>query len=1089
MKRHLKNQEIDRSDNRIKRLLFICLMMLTLFSTAFAQVKVSGKVVDTNNEPLIGVTIKETGTNNGVVSDINGQFSLNVKEGAKLEVSYIGYTSQTLSTANEKVFHIVLKESVIALDETVVVGYGTQKKASVTGSISSVDDKIFKDKGAVSNVMSTLQGAMPGVTVTRTTPAVGREGWGIKIRGEASVNSVDALVLIDGVPGSMDDINPNDIENISVLKDASAAIYGARAAGGVVLVTTKRGESGKVKISYKGSLEVKMPRLQVEWLNMSQYAYIFEEGVINDNSVAFFKGATDPYGNVLTGLNTGSVYKSTLTYGLIQEMKKGANSQYYNTVQPYNYGGKDIGFFDIDINDLLWGNATSQSHTLSINGGNDRNKFNFSVGYMNDESMLKVHDESSKRYNLRLNNDYNIAKWLDVSINLSFDRRNTEYATYNANSISGLPMGSPTETPTGNMYSWGSNVSGYGKAKLGGTTSSFNNRFSVSVQPVFHILKGLDLFTRASIVNVDARNTIETNQIIWYNYSDIPSNSGAVIDPANNQVEKTSTNRLRQEYQAYLEYKYLLNEKHSFKAMGGLSYENYRTDAFSAKGDKLSTGSIHSLNTASAVTAEDAISEYALASYFARLNYDYKGKYLLELLGRYDGSSRFARGHRWAPFFGASAAWRISEEKWMKSNSVFDNLKLRLSYGETGNQAGIGVYDYYAIISQVQNKGPLLGNSYTDYIKYGSVVSYNRTWEKVCNSNIGLDFAVLNNRLSGTLDLFQRVNNDMLVAVTYPQVYGATAPDTNSGKLKVKGWEIALQWRDKIGNVAYWIGGNLSDSKNKLVRMEGKQTKTWNGITSALEGYALNTVWGLEAIKLIETEEELNAYKATVGNVYAGAQTELKVGDVMYRDLDNDGKITTADVKLLGDTAPHYNYSFNFGLNWKGFDFNCLFQGVGKQLVFRSLNSSTALGYSWYQNSSKAFFDNHWTTVAEQCMAAGDLRSTLPVNRNPNAAPRIAYLAGKNYNYLASDAWWRSQNGAYLRMKNISLGYTFPAQLTKQLNIEKLRLYVAGNDLLTFCKIKDGYDPENTSYKNSTATSYTNYPFASSFIFGIDLTF
>lgn len=1089
MEKNFNNQRTDRTYNRAVRLLFVCLT-LALSLTSFAQqVKVSGNVVDTNREPLIGVTIKEAGTTNGVVSDLDGNFFLTVKRNATLEVSYVGYATQRLSAVDGKFYHIILQESAIALNETVVVGYGTQKKASVTGSISTVDDKIFKDKGAVSNVMSSLQGAMPGVTVTRSTPAVGREGWGIKIRGEASINTVDALVLIDGVPGSMDDINPNDIENISVLKDASAAIYGARAAGGVILVTTKRGQNGKVKVSYKGSFEVKTPRLQVEWLDMSQYAYIFEEGVINDNSVGFFKGATDAYGNVLTGLNTGSVYKSTLTYGLIQEMKKGVGSQYYNTVQPYNYGGKDIGFFDIDINDLLWGNATSQSHTLAVNGGNDRSKFSFSAGYMNDKSMLKVHDESSKRYNLRLNNDYTISKWLDVSVNLSFDRRNTSYATYNANSISGLPMGSPMETLSGNLYSWGSNVSGYGKAKQGGTTGSFNNRFSASVQPVFHIQKGLDLYTRASIVNVDARNTVETNRIIWYNYNDVPSNSGAVIDPANDKVEKTSTNKLRQEYQAYLEYKYSLKEKHSFKLMGGVSYENYRTDAFTAIGDKLSTGSIHSLNTASAITANDAIQEYALASYFARFNYDYKGKYLFELLGRYDGSSRFARGHRWAPFFGSSVAWRISEEEWMNDNGIFDNLKIRLSYGETGNQTGIGVYDYYSIISQVPDGGPLLGNSYTDYLKYGSVVSYNRSWEKVCNSNVGIDFAVFNGRLSGTVDMYQRVNNDMLVAVTYPQVYGATAPNTNSGKLKVKGWEISLQWRDKIGNVSYWIGGNLSDSKNKLVRMEGKQTKTWNGITSALEGYSLNTVWGLEAIKLIETEDELNAYKVTVGNVYAGAQTELKVGDVMYRDLDNDGKITKSDVKLLGDTAPHYNYSFNFGLNWNGFDFSCLFQGVGKQLVLRSLNASNCLGYSWYQNSSKAFFDNHWTTVAEQCAAAGDLRSALPVNRNPNAAPRIAYLAGKNYNYLASDAWWRTQNGAYLRMKNISLGYTLPTSVTQRINVEKLRFYVAGNDLLTFCKVKDGYDPENTSYKNSTATSYSNYPFASSLVFGIDLTF
>lgn len=1070
------------------KVVFVVLVSLCASLSVAAQT-ISGKVTDEKGLPVPGAAVMEKGTGKGVLTDIDGKYSISAGKNVELEAVCLGYETQSQKVSGRAVVDFVLKEESQVLDDVVVVGYGTQKKVNVTGAISSVGEDVLKDRGATSNVISSLQGTMPGVIVTKSTPAVGREGWGIKIRGEASVNSTDALVLVDGSPGSLEDLNPQDIENISVLKDASAAIYGARSAGGVILVTTKRGTSGKPRISYDGNFEVKIPSLQVQYLNASEYAYIFEEGVINDNSVAFFQGTRDKYGKIETGINTGSVYKTTLTYGLIQEMKKGSASQYTNTVQPYQFGGFDIGFFDYDINKVLWKPSFSHSHNISVKGGNDNERYNLSIGYMRDNSMLKVYDEFSDRFNFRFNNDFKIAKWLSLASNVAFDRRHNDYATYSANAVNGLVVGSPMETRSGKPYSWGSQVSGYGLAKWGGSTNTYNNRATISLEPKFTICRGLRLIGKAAVVLESFRKDITENQVQWFRYDDTPSNSGKVFNPAENKVSKNSVSRLRQEYQAYADYSETFKDAHKFQAMLGVSYESYRVDSFTANGDVLSTDAIHSLNTATLSSVEDTISDYALASYFGRVNYNYRERYLIELLGRFDGSSRFARGHRWAPFYGCSVGWRLSEEEFMKKNGVFDNLKFRVSYGETGNQSGIGYYDYYSTIQQNSQTAPLIGQGYSSNLIYSNMVSLDRTWERISNFNAGLDFATLSGRLGGTVEFFRRVNNDMLVSVTYPQVLGATAPKSNSGRLEVNGWEVSLFWNDKIGDFRYHISMNVSDSRNKLARMEGKQVKTWNGITNTLEGYPLGTIWGLDAIKLIETPEELAAYIPTVGDDVYGAAETLQCGDVMYRDLDGDNEITQKDVKLLGDTTPHYSYAFNLGIEYKSFEFSCMFQGVGEQTILRGVNSTTCLGYSWYQASSNAYYSNHWTTVREACQAVGDMRSTLPVNRDPDAAPRIGYLVGKNYNYLASSAWWSVQNGAYLRLKNVSLSYTLDKKYSKKIGIKKLRFFVAGNDLLTFCSIKDGYDPENTSNSNGGAKVYTGYPFSKSVIAGINLTF
>ena len=1039
---------------------------------------VKGNIADSKGEGIIGASIiLKSNTTNGTISDINGNFTINVPDNnAVLVISYIGYVTQEVSVSGKTDIRITLSEDQQQLDEVVVVGYGTQKKASLTGSVATVGEETFQDRGTVSNPLSAMQGQIPGMIVTKGSSAVGREDWSFKIRGEASVNSTSPLVLIDGTPGNINDINPDDIENISVLKDASAAIYGARAAGGVVLVTTKRGKTGKITVNYKGNIAVKTPEAQTKFMNQQDWAYCFEEGVYNDGF------ALDP----------GGAYK-VFSYDMVQAKKLGKNSPLYNSATDYSMGGTDMGYFDYDLNDYLWKNATSHSHSISMSGGSERNVFNLSVGYMSDGSMLEPYSEDSKRYNIRFNNDYIFSDKLKVGTSFSFNRREADYATYNAVQEFSLPAGSPLETKSGQLYGWGGNRSGYGLAKRGGNTETGSNNFHVMIQPRYKIMKELEFVANVSLSTTDLREQVNQNKIQWYTYNDEPIATN--LNPSTNQVSKAHTGILKQDYQAYLDYKKTFRNVHALGVMAGLSYEREKTEYFFVNGDKLSVDNIHSLNMAGSLSANDKNREWALASYFARLNYGLKDRYLIEFLGRSDGSSRFSKGNRWANFWGASAAWRISEESWMKATGIFDNLKLRVSYGQTGNQSGIEEYDSYAIINQSSASGlaanyPLFGTEYGSYVTYGSAISPDRTWERISTMNFGIDFAVLNNRLSGQFDIYKRKNNDMLVSVTYPQVFGTTSPLSNSGELEVKGWEASLTWRDKINDFSYWVSANISDSKNKLISMDNAEVKTYGGVTKYLVGNSLNTYWGHKSYKLIESEQELINYRQKQTLV---AESKLKVGDMMYHDTDGDGKVTKEDLVLLGDQSSRVAFSLNMGANWKNLDLNVIFQGVGKANVIRDISPITVLGHSWYAASANHLWEKQWTTVGEMVT---DGRSTMPVNRDPNAVPRVSWDQ-RNYNYLYSDAWYRLQNAAYCRLKNLVVGYTLPKSMTKKINLERVRIYFSGNDLFEWTKLKDGYDPENlnTTSKstnlgtNTNAEAYSAYPLARTYSFGIDITF
>lgn len=1083
----------------------------------------SGRVVDPEGEPLIGATVLVKGTSNGTSTDLDGLFTLKGVKGKTLVISYVGYKTQEVKVGEN--IEVVMREDSEMLDELVVVGYGVQKKASLTGAVSQVGEKTFADKATTTDPLANLQGQIPGMTVTRGSTAAGREDWKFTVRGVSSVNDASALVIVDGVPGNLNDLNPDDIENVSVLKDASAAIYGARAAGGVVLVTTKRGaHSGKKPtVTYSGNVTWKVSDPQVEWMSLQEWARCVEEVLYNEG---ISSGNLTPFQSV-----------GAMPYAAIYAMKT-RDPQYMNTVQKYSaLGGNadaiaDIGFIDSDQYSDTFGNAFSQSHSLGVSGGTDAARYNVSVGYMYDGSPLKFGiDEKSRRFNARANNDFKITKWFDLSTTLAFSRRENTYPTMGPSGVNGNPPGSPIFTSDGeHAFGWLNNYSDVAVAKLGGSNKKIYNETVVNLRPTFHIIPGLDIVGTIGYTIKDWSNKTTEFKNYMYNWDN--EKIETMLRPTDNRFTRYNRHGLYQIYQGYVNYMtdFGTDSDHNLNVMAGASYEREDSESTQSKLLNLADGFLESLSSSydpatSKVEFSDDKWTTALASYFGRVNYDYKGRYLIELLGRYDGSSKFVRGKKWKGFFGVSGGWRISEEKFMQDINWLSNLKIRASYGETGNQNGIGTYDFIGNISTSVNGsnttgaglfGPTGSAGPLQTLWQANVIALDRTWEIVKNTNVGFDFAVLNGRLSGTFEYFWKTNDNMLVGVTYPSVFGAGAPKTNSGKLTVRGWELQLDWRDRIGEVTYNVGFNISDAKNKLVSMPNASNYTQNGITRNREGYELNSMFGFEFVKLIENQTELENYRAMIDAADGqslGVDTSLMgIGDAMYADLDGDGNIDYDDVKLLGSCNPRYSFSLNLGANWNGFDINMIFQGVGQNKLIRDVTALTAPGRNIYQIQGGQWYDKTWgydmgsdprmvgqtidyynvgpdgslvpTTVVT---SASDYRT--PYNDPYNAAPRWS-RSTVGYNYLYSDAWYRLQNMAYCRLKNLTVGYTLPIKWTSRIGIEKVRVYFTGTDLFTIKFNKDKTDPENTGTNPLGGTSGANaYPFYRSYTIGLNLTF
>lgn len=1068
-----------------QRMLFSTVMCASLFSvspftvlaegtevqTVMQSRQISGQVVDGNGDPVIGASVLVKGTSNGTITDIDGKFQLQNVSGI-LVVSYIGYKTQEISLKGQKNLEIVLKEDAEVLDEVVVVGYGVQKKATLSGSVAQVKgEEVLKGK-ATQSMASALQGTIPGLTITRTSSRPGNEGTSITLRGGISVNddANNPMIIIDGIEAyewELSQINPNDVESISVLKDASAAIYGTKAAGGVILVTTKRGKEGKLKVTYSGSVHANVVGERYPLTNGQEWAQMHNLAVQND----YKYGADHTYGWKLG--YPQEVWEALANGERIEGMVNGG----YRILDPY-----------ADQFDAVYGTTWGQSHNVMVSGGNDKVKVMTSLGYANDRSLIDVVYDGQKKYNFRTNLDYKINDIVKTEFNVSYDKRNT------SSPQQGVGQGLqdmyifPLYNEYGQFYDTfgGNNV----LAKLieGGRSNNIEEivRLGGKITLDFNkYIKGLSFQTSANFRIRHHKKIERQTHVTLYDwagettsidgYPDYSQGGGSVWSETSDEncwVKNTLEDSFYQTYNALLNYNRTFGN-HNVALMAGLTGEKTSYQKYYQYRSGMTNDALNDINLGDVTTAEatGGSNEVGMVSWIGRLNYDYKGTYLLEGLFRRDGSSKFSKENRWANFYGVSGAIRFSEFDFMKKLNVFDNLKLRVSYGEMGSQGGIGNYDYYSTIS----KGTTIfgyDGTKVNTAWISSMTSRDRTWERVSTTNFGLDFAVLNNRLSGTFEYYIRKNNDMLISVTYPKFLGATAPKANAGGYRSNGWELSLNWNDRIGqDFTYNVGFSLSDARTKVTNYEGAAAITY-GKNAIVEGKPINAIYVFKTDGYLQSEAEVTEYYKTINGEGTLAPTEnsnsqLRPGCVKKVDLNGDSAITTDDLYYYGDANPHYQFGINLGASYKGFDFSAFIQGVGQQNLIREGNLRGPF-VSWWMNQNKTYLYDTWT------------------EDNPNARFPILSFDGSvnNWNYSQYNDI-NVMNVWYARLKNIVIGYTLPKHWIKKIGVDNLRLYLSADNLWELTHVADGFDPEaQASTGNGKIDCY-----ARTVSFGIDLTF
>lgn len=1036
---------------------------------------IKGIVTDQNGEPLIGCNVTLVGAQGGVITDMDGKFNLAIPTGIKqVKFSYIGYQEQIVNVDGRSELKIVLKEDSNALDEVVVVGYGIQKKATLTGSIEQVSSKALESR-AVTNVGLALQGQTPGLVVTRSSSRPGNEKMNFQIRGATSVNGGSPLIVIDGVPTlndvSFQNMNSDDIESITVLKDGSASIYGAKAANGVILVTTKKGK-GKVNVDYSFNMRFSTLGITNFSPDMSQYATMWIEGN---------KGEKVP--NWWAWVSEENMLK----------MQQGIEGMY-----PTQYYG-DIFIGNANRIDELFATRFSYQHNVSISGATDKSDYRISAGYADNQANLATAYDGQKQINLRLNYGIKMTDWLKFETSASMVKTDTESpSTGLDNSMYGNDMPFfPAKNPYGQWYANFGNIGdrqAVAATSDGGRDNKTNLTTRVDLKVTADIWKGISFEGMASFQNEEYRReryVIPVKTYDWFGnpaqYDCILSTKPSLIyptDPGNIKTENNpgylmdAKNQLYQYYSALLKYNRTFAEIHNVSAMVGINAEKKEMKNSTVAREFFEDNGVYDINLASgAQGSKGGKSHNGTYSYIAKLNYNYAEKYLVELMGRRDGNSKFAEGHRFKSFGSFSLGWVFTQEKFLKSiTPVLDFGKVRLSYGSSGNDVGLGDYDYLSTINQGITYLGLPATAWVSTsLNNSGLISYTRTWEKVEQKNLGIDLAFLNNRLTASFDYFIKDNNGMLSQVNYPTVLGGKAPKTNSGHLNVKGWEISLGWRDNVKEFSYFLNFNISDSKTKLENMEGADTYV-AGKNKTVNGYPLNSFFLYRTAGYFKDQLEVDRYYAlykdggaALAGLLPGTETELRPGDTKRVDLNGDYKITgdgveNSDLQYLGDGDPHFVFGINAGGSWKGIDFNMLFQGVGKQYIMRSGWMAYPF-YAQHTNQNPNFLGKTWT------------------EDNPNAKyPRMTNSTQRAaWNYQNND--FMLQNSRYIRLKTLVVGYTLPQVWTRKVKLEKIRVYFSGNDLWEATSIRDGFDPEMGAASNTSG-----YPFARTWSFGLNVT-
>jgi len=1065
---------------------------------------VSGTVIDELGDPIVGATVRVRGNKTeGTATDIDGRFTLRAKKDAVIEVSYIGYNPQTVSVNGRNNLEIHLVPSAQALDEVVVTGYTTQKKESLTGAIAQIKgDEVYKGRG-VTNTSVALQGEIPGLTVTRSSTRPGSEGASMQIRGAYSINGGGPLILIDGQAASMDELNQmdgNDIANISVLKDASAAIYGARSAGGVILVTTKRGQIGKPQITYSGSYSRTIDGIKLPITNNSEWLDMFYEAQYRD-AIANNPTVTDPeeihnridwwifnsFGGSpvaknqttgeweLTGEPTvvGEDLFNALRAGKPFFLKRG---NFIDSWQPGNY-----------LLDFLYGNADTWKHNVSISGGDEKFNYRASLNYSDAQSQLKIAEDGEKKYGARLNADYKPNDFFKIETGMSYEMRDITTPSQ------GIGRGWQDmwfwaiTNENGDAYdTFSNNRNPYGWFTQAGSTKDKWATFRANGKVTLDFskwVKGLSIAGSAAYKNVSRDNTAQQLEVNFYDWVGTPTSA-----TQNSPSKLSEYHRSWKSFTlgAFAYYNRTFLDVHRVDAMIGITgeQEDYKNISTSRNQGELYPGSglvdLEVFQGGDNNGSSGGSNSWSFMSYVADLRYAYNDTYLISFLGRRDGSSKLTPAQRWKNFYSISGGWVFTNEKFMRNLGI-DNImnfgKLRYNYGKTGSVNGIGNYEAY---STIKTGSVYFGGNNLTSMWIDGMTSNQRTWETLITHDFGIDLGFFNNRLRASFDYFDKTNDGMFIDVVYPQVLGASAPKTNNGKLNTRGWEVEVNWRDRIGEVSYNLGFQISDAWTKLKELTSDDNVPNPGHNkNRLINKPLDAIYVYQTDGVFQNQEEVDAFYEMYywnadhsgpkpGNILpAPAETgvdRLRPGARKRVDIDGDGAITVNDIYYAGDAAPRLSFGIKAGLEWKGIDFSCFFQGIGKQTILRSGNMYAPFVVN-YCLQNNTFLGKTWTPEN------GSNEYTV-MSRNNNF---------NRFNYADSDV--SVQNNRYIRLKNLVVGYTLPRQWTSKVGIEKFRVYFSGDDLWEWSKIKDGYDPEYGEGSNNI------FPLSRMLNFGVELTF
>ena len=1013
--------------------LLVLLITLCQHTNVSAQSQVvRGRVTDSNGAMLPGVTVVVKNTNVGTTTDADGRYTLRVAEqSGTLVVSFMGTIGREIPFNGAGEYDVSLSEDTKTLNEVVVVGYGTQKKVNLTGSVAVIESKSLTNRQVGSTSLA-LQGAAPGVTVTQQSGVPGGDGGTIRIRGIGSINAgQNPLILVDNVEMSLDAIDPNNIASISILKDAAAAaVYGSRAANGVVLVTTKRGAKG---------------------VNVSYNAYVLKQE------------PTDLPQRV-NGLEH-------MKYWDVAQANSGLPAAFTSQIAAYEASGpNNLTLFNTDWKKLvLTNNGMMQNHNLNVSVGGDRVKVFASGSFLNQNGLTA--NTNYKRMDLRFNTDVAITSKLSASMDLVLNKSNRLWPGQNTpqyiiREMLGFPAISPGRYNTGQWGEGWSNANPAAQAENGGFNRNLTDSQIIKGTLTYTPTPGLEILGTYSSNYYTVRNRQFMDQYQIYT-PDVVNNTVVFARPW--PALNSLTDNYSQNYQNLFRTQATYNQtvgKHGFTVLGGFSTEDFRSTFVNTYRQNLLSPDRPYLNSGDQLgqSLGGGESRYSMVSAYGRLTYNYDERYLLEVNGRWDASSRFRDSNRWKLFPSVSAGWRISQEKFFSGLShVVSEAKLRASYGSLGNQNLIrdGSSDYYPTYS-LFNSGAAYNYYFNNAVNPGYALTTAANpaikWETSKILDIGADFSLLHNRLTITADFFQRDIIDMLQLVPVPAYVGLTAPFVNSGSMRNKGWELGIGWRNKIGEFSYQAQANISDVKNTVLNNGGKVII--NGATIQQEGYALDSYYGYIADGLFQSAEEVKNAPFQYGNSAAG--------DIRYRDISGpngvpDNKIDSYDRTILGNYFPRYEYSLNLSAQFKGFDFTAFFQGVGKKDNYLSGTAAQPFYSANFQGTMFNYQKDYWSPTN-----TGAAYPRLTVNSMPN-------------NYVTSSFWVRS--AAYLRLKNVVVGYTLPTVLTNKVKIKSARLYVSGQNLVTWTKFFPGFDPEQRD------TGGEFYPIMRTYTVGLNINF